>query len=384
MSTELETAKTEKEAKVASAWSKIGLAMSQTDMQLQAMAQKALAKVKIPKTVAEIVDGEKLITELRNDYTEIQSQRKVLTSKLDAAIAHLMKSEKLISGDEKAGIPSAVKPIMDALVLLKKQDELDRQKIQWHDDEIKRNKEIIANHVTNHDATCKQKIINLVDNAYSFALGNGDVKLEEVWTPDLKFGTFLKKVINGEKAGEKEFHIAPPIWTSKYTSAEENQELWDNAVMDVRSPMDYRQDLHDALGVKFEFYNIAVKNKAESLKQAAEDKEVAEQELLKKKGEAEAANKLNSIATVHSATPITTHKELKKVYEIDMVENDWVVASQVVAAFIGNLEKCKDAIRVTNNWNLKISQMREALCKVKNADPAFEFGTLKFKSVDKL
>jgi len=356
--------------------SKIGQVMNATDLKLQAMTQKSLAKIKIPKTTAEIIDAEKLVVELRADCAEVMNVRKSLTSKFDKAIARLMEPEKLF-------LP-AITPLTEAILALKKEAEKEKEKVKWHDDEIKRNKEIIANHITNHDAACKQKIINLVDKAYSFALGNGDVKVEEVWTPDLQFGTFLKKVINGEKAGEKEFYIAPPIWTSKYTNAEENQELWDNAVMDVRSPMDYRQDLVDALSAKFEYYGIAVKNKAESLRQAAEDKEAAEQALLQEKTESETANKLNAIATVHTATPVTTHKELKKVYEIEMPENDWNIASQVVAAFIGNLEKCKGVIRVKNNWNLSIEQMSEALCKIKNADPEFEFGTLKFKITDKL
>lgn len=366
---ELQLAEAEKLKSVSAAWSKMGVAMRQTDMRLQAMAQKALAKIVIPKTTADIVAAEKLVIELNKDFTEIQTERKKLTGKLDGAITHLMQPENELKNAGPA--------LKEAILALKKQAEQENAKLKYHDDEIKLNKELIANHISNHDAICKQKILTLVDKAYSFALGNGDVKVEEL-------PAYLKKVINGEKAGEKEFYIVAPLWQSKYTTQEENQELWDNAVMDVRSPMDYRDDLNEALKEKFEFYNIAVKNKAESLKQAAAEKEAEENRIQQKKSEAETANKLNAMATTHTATQVTTHKDLKKVYEIEMIDQDWAVATQVLAAFVGNLDKCKAHLRVKDIFNLSVKQCAESLCKLKCSDPEFEFGSLKFKQVDKL
>jgi hypothetical protein len=349
--------------------SKIGQVMNATDLKLQAMTQKALAKIVLPKTIADIGAAEKLVTELRADYVEVQTERKKLTSKFDNATSRLMEPEKLFT--------PAITPLTDAIFSLKKQAEQESLKYKWHEDEIKTNKELMANHIANHDAECKKKILTLVDKAYSFALGNGDVKLEEK-------DEYIRKVINGPKAGESEFFIKAPMWLSKYTTQEENQELWDNAVMDVRSPMDYRQDLKDELDKKFEFYNIALKNKAESLKQAAIEKETAEAEIAKKNSEAQTANKLNAMATTHTATPVATHKDLKKGYEIDMPEDDWAVATQILAAFVGNLEKCKTYLRVKSIYRLSVDQMAESLCKVKNAELAFEFGNLKFKTVEKL
>lgn len=362
---------------IAEAWGKMGVAISATDFRLQAMVQKSLAKIKIPTKTSEIAEAEKLLKELNADYNEIQDERKKVTAKLDSAIGHLMISEKKFKGDEKLGIPSAIKPLTDAIFNLKKQDELDRQKKAWHDDEIKANKELIANHITNHDAECKKKIVDLVDKAYLYALGNGDVKESEV-------ETYIKNVMRGKKATEDNFKITVPAWKSKYTTTEENQEMWDNCAMDVRSPMDYRQDLKDALDVKFEFYNIAVKNKEASLKQSAIDKEEQENKIEKEAKESSTANALSAMAVTHTATPISTHKELKKIYEIEMPENDWSVVNQILAAFVANLDKCSTYIRVKSIYRLTVEQMAESLCKVKNAEPAFEFGSLKFKITEKL
>lgn len=364
--------KTEKTPEqIAAAWSKMGLLMRETDMKLQAMAQSALQKIKIPTTIDEIIDAEKLVVELRADYNSILEERKKVTSKLDGAIAHLMEPEKLIT--------PAVKPLVDAILSLKKLAEEQNNKVKYHSEEIKRIKEQIANHITNFDATCKQKIVELVDKAYSFALGNGDIKAEEV-------ENYISRLMKSDKTSEKEFKISEPDFHLKYThtTSDERKELWENAIFGLKEPMIYRQDLHDALTAKFEFYDIAVKNKAESLKLAAQEREAAEAEIKKQASEAETANKLNSISTVHDATPVSTHKELKKVYTIDMIGENWNDATMVMTAFVANLDKCKDEIRVKNIWNLSIAQMAVALQNIKNKDNAFEFGTLKFKLTDKL
>lgn len=362
--------KTEKTPEqISAAWSKMGLLMRETDMKLQAMAQSALQKIKIPTTIDEIIDAEKLVVELRADYNSILEERKKVTSKLDGAIAHLMEPEKLIT--------PAVKPLVDAILSLKKLAEEQNNKVKYHAEEIKRIKEQIANHITNFDATCKQKIVGLVDKAYSFALGNGDIKAEEV-------GNYISRLMKSDKTSEKEFKITEPSMALKYASIEELSELWENAIFGLKEPMIYRQDLHDALTAKFEFYDIAVKNKAESLKLAAQEREAAEAEIKKQASEAETANKLNSISTVHDATPIATHKELKKVYMIDMIGENWNDATMVMTAFVANLDKCKEEIRVKNIWNLSIAQMAVALQNIKNKDEKFEFGTLKFKLTDKL
>lgn len=358
---------------IAAAWSKMGLAIRETDMQLQAMAQSAIKKIKIPTKVDEIVEAEKLVTELRNDFTNIQEQRKKVTSKLDSVISHLMEPEKLLA--------PAVKPLTDAIISLKKQAEVESNKIKWHNDEVKQIKEQIALHISNHDASCKQKIVDLVNKAYSFALGNGDVKPEEV-------NDYITKIMNNRKpdskSSENNFTISIPSWQFKYVTQEEIHELWQNASSEIKDPMMYRQDLHDALVAKFEFYNIAVKNKVESLKQAAQEKEAAEAAIKKEASEKATAAKLNSISTTHNAEPVSEHKALKKVYAIDMVGENWNDWQIVVTAFVANLEKCKAEIRVKNIWNLDVSQMAVALCKIKNKDENFAFTGLKFIVMDKL
>jgi|GEM_PF-4518072 len=358
---------------ISAAWSKMGLSISNTDSKLQLMAQSAIQKIKIPTSVNEITEAEKLVVELRADYNAIVEERKKVTSKLDGVISHLMEPEKTIT--------PAVKPLTDAILSLKQQAEAAANKAKYHAEEIKRIKEQIATHISNHDASCKRKIVELVDKAYSYALGNGDVKPEEV-------SDYLSKIMNNpkpeSKSSEKNFVIVEPSWQFAHVTHEEIHELWENAVMSVRSPMDYRQDLHDALVSKFEFYNIAVKNKEASLKQAAEDKAAEEAKIAKEASEAETANKLSAIATTHTATPVQTHKDLKKVYSIDMVGENWEDATMVMTAFVANLEKCKAEIRVKNIWNLSIAQMSVALCNIKNKDENFAFGNLKFKLMDKL
>lgn len=361
----------------ASAWtqigfsheSKIGSVMNNTDLKLQAMAQTALSKIKIPTTVNDIIEAEKLVTELRADFTAIQEERKKLTSKFDNAISRLMEPEKLIA--------PAVKPLTDAILSLKQEAAKQAEKAKYHTDEVKRVKEQIATHISNHDAACKSKIVGLVDKAYSFALGNGDIKVEEI-------PNYISKLMKSDKTSEAEFTIIAPQVTLNYITPDEFNELLEGSLMDVKLPMDYRQDLNDALTAKFEFYNIAVKNKAASLAAAAEEKKAAEAEIEKQKAEAETANKLNAISTVHDAAPVAEHKALKKVYAIDMVGENWSDAVMVMTAFVANLEKCREELRVKNIWNLSIAQMAVALSAIKNKDNSFEFGNLKFKLMDKL
>ena len=93
---------------------------------------------------------------------------------------------------------------------------------------------------------------------------------------------------------------------------------------------------------------------------------------------------LESMATTHTANPVTTHKALKKVYEIVMNENDEKTAISVIAAFVANLDKCRGGIRTKDIWNLSISQMASALCWYKNQNESFEMIGLKFNIVEKL
>lgn len=362
--------------------SKIGQVMNKTDFELQVMAQKIIADIKIPTKVSEIIESEKLLAIIRNRYLELQEKRKKLTSKFDNANTQLSKSEKLIFEKTKDGERGAIKPLIDAIMSLKKQAESESAKLKYHDDEIKRNKEIIATHISNHDAACKHKIIEIVDKAFSYALGNGNIQPEEVQV-------YLSKVM--KKYIESEFTLTVPMWQSKYTTQEENKELWDNAAMDAIDAISYKDDLHTDLKTKFEFYDIAVKNKVESLRQAAVDKDAAEAEVKKAASEAEVANKLNALATIHTAIPVTTHKDLKKGYEIEIPEGDWKTtpavlnaASTIIVAFINNMDACKEYLRVKDILALSVEQMSVALCKLKEKDPAFTFGMLKFKPVEKL
>lgn len=361
---------------VSAAWAKMGLAMRESDMRLQAMAQAIIAKIKIPTTIAELPEAEKLLTELRSMYNNMVEERKKTTSILDGAIDHLMKSEKTVEISPRLIAP-AIKPLTDAMVALKKQAEIEKNKVQWRNDELKQVKEQIATLISNHDAACKTKIIDIVDKAYSFALGNGDIKVEEV-------DNYISRCMKRDTCSEATFKIIAPSWQFKYVSHEEIHELWEHAVMSVRSPMDYRQDLFDAFKSKFEFYNIAVKNKEASLKQAAEEKEAAEAAIKKQASEAETANKLNAISNVHNPEIVNEHKALKKTYAIDMVGENWNDATIVMTAFVANLEKCKEEIRVKNIWNLSIAQMGVALSAIKNKDESFAFTGLKFKIMEKL
>ena len=359
----------EKQASVGAAWQKMGLAMSATDMKLQAMVQKAMAKIKIPTKTSEIIDAEKLVAELRADYNEVVNERKTVTSKLDGAITHLMKSEKLFS--------NSFTDLNNAILNLKKQAEQEKLKITYHTNEIKRIKEQVAIHISNHDAGCKTKILDIVDKAFTHALGNGDVKEAEV-------DTYISKVMK-LRAGEDAFKLTKLEGMGlKYATQAEFDEIWDMMAMDVKDAMMYKQDCFDALKEKFNFYNIALKNKAESLKQAAEDRASAEAAIEKEKSDSAAANTLAAMSVSHNATPINTHKDLKKVNELEMVDGDWVTAQMIMSAFIVNLDKCKELIRVKNIWNLSIDQMAGALCKLKDKDSSFGFGSLKFKLVDKL
>ena len=364
-------------------WSKIGLLMHNIDLKLQIASQQTIAKIKIPTTVEEIVEAEKLVIELRSDYTSIQKDRKELTARFDAASEHLMKYEKAVA--------AAVPPLNEAILKLKKMAEEQKDKVQYHDNEIKSLKEKIGNYIAEHDAECKRKILHQVEKAYSYALGNVDIKLEELNSyltkvkAALKIDDFLLKrpvVQQNDNTGIGPQNTYFGTWKITNITLDEAIEIWDIMAPDATQPESYISLYFNDLETKFEHYNIAVKNKQASLEAAAKEAKEAEEKIKKDQSSLETANKLNSLAN-SNATVNTTHRELKKVYTINLVENDEQFILNVAAAFITNLEKVRGGIRVKSLWKLSIEQMATALEWHKNKDANFECG-VPFMLIDKL
>ena len=364
-----------KQQELAVKWAKIGPAVNILDLKLQAMAQSILKRIVIPTEISQIATAEQFLKDIGPEYLLLVSERKALTSKFDAVSTYLMISEKLVA--EALDVNSNFKK---AILTLKQLDAKNKEKLKWHDDEIKSIKEKITNYINNHDAVCKSLILGQTDKAYSYALGNGDIKLEEL---DSYLVKCMKRFTNDD------FDLIKPMLSVTFKIVHitevEFLEIYDNLSADVKSPTNYMLDYHEAIISKFEFYNIAVKNKVASLEQASHEKLASEAKILKEKEAAETTAKLNAIATVHNAIPVSTHKDLKRVYVIDSGNNEWPDAVVVVAAFVANYEAVKDGVRVKDIWNLSIQQMANCLAWYKNKQGNEDWNCgVKFKIEEKI
>lgn len=353
------TADSEVVLKKKAAWSEVGLTVHNANIALEQKAKEALSLLVLPKTIDDINAAESNLKDVKTKLSIIELERKAVTSKFDAVTSALMTHEKLV----KDALPAYT----NAIVAIKKIHEAEQAKLKAEAEAEKQWKEQAVNFIHAEFNRFRDLIADQCQKAYEYALGK-DI------SPDV-LGAYLVKVKANKT--EKDFTIFKP---EKMT-----QLLFDFALkqVDMVSPADMLITFHCEVDKKFEFYNVALKNKEAAIQASKEAELAAQAERLAVLANANIATRLETIATSTDAVVDSGIKELKKKFAIDMPDDDQS-ALLIITAFVTNFAAAKEGVRVKSMMSLSIGQMGTALAWLKNKDNAFSFTGINFKIDDKL
>lgn len=343
------------------AWAEVGLTVHNANIALEQKAKAALDLLNgtSPKTIDEVVNSENILKQVKATLASIESERKTVTSKFDAVTSALMTHEKAV----KDALPAYQKAIIE----IKKIDEANKAKIKAAEEAKKLAKEKAINYVSDEFTRMKDMVADLCQKAYEHALEK-NVTLE-------KLSSYLTKL--KAKKTDKDFTVVKP----------ENmlQEDFDHGYksIDMAAPSDMLLYYHKQMDAKFEFYEVALKNKDAAIQASKEAEERAKQEREEELANAKVAARLETISTPTEALVDNGVKELKKKYTIDMPDDEASILL-IMTAFITNFAQAKDGVRVKSLMKLSIEQMGTALAWLKNKDNAFNFTGINFKIEEKL
>jgi hypothetical protein len=345
------------------AWANMGEASYLIEMKLQAMAQAAIAKVTIPKTIEDIRDAEVSLSEITKDGVQITDQRKLITKTFDEYKERVMINENLVLEKKKE--------LYDAIVPLKKKNEENERKAKQKESELRTIRDVMLKNIVNAEAAFKTKISEQILNAYNYALGKGEIAPE---TLDEYLPKCLSKFTAESFKMPKQNAILMLVTREEF-EAIEKELVKDNSVQ-------WMEYYKSELIAQFSDYSVAFLNKTEALKQAAEQEAERIKAIEAQKQNAEVAAKLESAAAVN-VTVSTGFKALKKSYAIDM-EETVESAIAILGAFVANADKCLPKLKVNKWFSFTPGQAGIALAKVKCDDNNFAPNGLTFKEVDKL
>ncbi len=347
------------EGKIRTAWGNLGGLFVSIKAELQIMADQSLAK--IPETVTDISAAELLLKEVKKDQTLINEKRKSITGKFDILTKQAMVAEN--------SLDSPIIQFTNKIIAAKKikQEEEGREKLKT--DQLRQCKEYLANYKNGKTQVFNKTIVDTVDKAYTFALGEGNITMETL-------PAFLEKTTN--RFSEATFTITGFINTFSTITPEQFTIL--STELLVNDPKEWLTLYATKLREKFSDYEIAVNNKIQALENARIEKEATEKVLADKKLMDETVAKLAGAAI----TPVLVGaKPLKSAWRVDNMP-DQINSILIITAFVSNFDKCQSQLRITVWDSLSVKQMRTALEKVKTLDENFAPQGIIFKQIDKL
>ncbi len=344
------------------AWSNMGEVIHNTELKLQMMAQEAIKEILIPKTIDDVPNAEAALKTARRKHAAIETERKTVTSRFESVTSRMMIPEK--------SVPAHLLSAENAIITLKKADEEEKRIAKLKTDNIVKAKEYLTNHKNDSISAFNSKIINKVEEVYSYALGAGNITME---------GLLKLKEQALSRFTAKDFTITVPPNSFQYV----NMEDWAKIITEilVYSPDTFLSDYAEKLNFKFDDYEIALKNKAQALENSRIEKEAADKKLKEEQQHSQVAAALSAVAV--DPTIVSNTKPLKSTWDIDMPEN-WESTIIIISAFIANINLTKDHLRVNKLNSLTIGQMKSAIAKCKTVDDKFEFTSIIFKQIDKL
>lgn len=349
----------------ATAWGKIGVAVYTTELQLQAMASKAINDLVYPKTIQDIPAAEEALKNFKAKGNEVKELRLAVTSPVKTAFERLMLPEKSFEEPEKK--------FTQAIIDLKKQNEAANQKEANKQTEIRNLKEAIIKRCAELDAKIKLFVNDMINNYFVFALENSIIIADingrvKQWSDE-----GIKKIIERKI---DPFKLAPV----NITLEEAQVILRENFNINL---LDYANAFDSSLKEKFKDYEVAFHNKKDALTRNANEKQSAEKAIADEKLTTEITASIEaSAAPLNGAVQVST-KDLKKVFEVEMPESVESVM-MLFSAFASNREKCIGKLRVTKWFSFNASQIATALGKLKSEENMFQPQGIIFKEVVKL
>jgi hypothetical protein len=344
-------------------WATLGEAVHYLELKLQAQAQASLAKIKIPSNISDVAEAEATLKEVKREKSEVEINRKTATSRLDSITTRLMLPEKSFE------LP--LKTLEAAIITIKKADQEKRAEIEKKEKQIKECREYLINHKNTSISAFNTKIINKVDAAYTYALGDGNITIEGL-------PKFLETASGAFKLTD--FTLLAPVNSFSLISKDEYELMCKEQTNSDASA--FITDYQTKLRHKFSDFEIAINNKVQALELARKEKEDQEKKIAEEKANAEMAAKLSAVAI----TPVVNDspvKDLKASWKIDLEEN-LENSVLVMTAFVSNISIIKPMLKVNKFDSFTVGQMKTYLCKCKTLDSNFSFTGLTFKSIDKL
>ena len=354
------TADSEVVLKKKQAWSEVGAIVHNANIDLEQKAKEVLVLLIPPTTIDEVAAAEATLKEVKLRLGIIEADRKMVTSKFDTVTSALMAHEKSV----KEALPA----YSASIIAIKKAHEAEQAKVQAAINKDKAEKEAAINYMNKAYVDMKTEVARICQAAYEHALGKGNIT-------EAKLPKYLDAV--RAKKTAKDFVIAPIPGGSP--------ELFDYAynAIDMAPPELMLNYFYKQLEIKFEFFNVALKNKEAAVLAAKQKEDADAAERAEELANSQMAARLETIATTTDAVVNDGIKELKKKYELDLPDTEQN-AILIMTAFITNYASVKDGVRVKSMRSLSVEQMGTALAWLKNKDDKFTFTGINFKITEKL
>jgi hypothetical protein len=344
------------------AWKKLGRGIYETELRLQAMAQRAINSIKIPKDITEVKAAEANLAQVKREQATIQEERLEITRRFDAKAAELKSIGDSMSGH--------ILQLSNSIIKIKREDEERLRAEQARIIEVKNLRESILRNLADVTAGFERMIVEKVDTAYTFALNKS-----------IAPGPELRKYLDSiaQRVTAMDFAVTyAPSFRIVYMKDEEYtallKELW---VIEVAQ---YVEKFRLRLTEKFALYEVAITDKKKALEFAAKEQADALSKIESDKINQQTAATLDSTAIVLETPDV---RPLKRAYKINMPETE-ESAIKIQAAYIANYNLCRTKNRITKWFNFSVGNMITALEKVKNEDNNFNATGIIFAEEEKL
>lgn len=351
----MELQKNEQQLKIYTAWGNLGQLFLTTENELKTDALNIVSK--IPTVVNDIPAAELLLKEINQKENALETKRKNLSSKFDTLKDRLMAPGKTILSPKIA--------FTNAIISAKKVQEEKERQDKLKTEQLRQCREYLIRYKNEKVQGFNKLISDTIDKAYIHALDNVTVDILPDW---------LSKT---EKRLDDKFIIEKPV--NSFPLIDNFEELAKELL--TNDPSVFLKDYAEKLRFKFSDFSIALNNKAQALENSRKEKEESDRIAADKKLMEETASKLQAMAI--NPTVVSGSRPLKSEWKIDNLA-DLTNSILIMAAFVSNIDKCKDHLRVTIWDSLTILQMRTALCKVRTNDENFSPQGINFKTIDKL
>lgn len=282
------------------AWGGLGVTIYSTELQLQALAQQAILKVKVPKVAADLAPARELLKELKASQTDVQERRKKITGDLKPVIDRLMLPEK--------SFDSHIVAMEQAIIKVTNEVKEQERKNKLIDDEKKSVRQFATDQLVSRVERYNLKISNQVMFAFEYALTNG-VKPEQIEEYVKKCSQKFKVVDFAEEL--------PSYKPSLIPQADAQKIVEEVIVYDANSFVDkYITELK----AKFVNYQIDYKNAEDALEKARTEQETKTATIRNEASQEKVASQLSFLSETLSVN--STIKDTKKLYKVSDVNSE--------------------------------------------------------------